>query len=169
MAQEDGYHFRVESNLRAGVAKADITRLPDTPVAGHVRPTSGVRDPICAGVLLLDNGDTRAAIVTLDLINAPSELVTRLREAIADGTKTPTKNILVATSHNLKWIPIIFISALTEPLDQVKAFAIGGVDYLTKPFQMEELQARVVTHLKKLRFSQEKRNFSRMDVLPHLK
>src|SRR3954454_10030989 len=48
----------------------------------------------------------------------------------------------------LKGIPIIFISALTEPLDKVKAFATGGVDYLTKPFQMEELQARVETHLK---------------------
>jgi sigma-B regulation protein RsbU (phosphoserine phosphatase) len=48
----------------------------------------------------------------------------------------------------LKSIPIIFISALTEPLDKVKAFATGGVDYLTKPFHMEELHARVETHLK---------------------
>jgi len=48
----------------------------------------------------------------------------------------------------LKGIPVIFISALTEPLDKVKAFATGGVDYLTKPFQMEELHARVETHLK---------------------
>ncbi|QVL34063.1 SpoIIE family protein phosphatase [Telmatocola sphagniphila] len=48
----------------------------------------------------------------------------------------------------LKGIPVIFISALTEPLDKVKAFALGGVDYLIKPFQMEELQARVETHLK---------------------
>jgi sigma-B regulation protein RsbU (phosphoserine phosphatase) len=47
----------------------------------------------------------------------------------------------------LKGIPVIFISALTEPLDKVKAFATGGVDYLTKPFQMEELHARVETHL----------------------
>ena len=49
---------------------------------------------------------------------------------------------------NLKGIPVIFISALTEQLDKVKAFAIGGVDYLTKPFQMEELHARAETHLK---------------------
>jgi sigma-B regulation protein RsbU (phosphoserine phosphatase) len=48
----------------------------------------------------------------------------------------------------LKGIPIIFISALTEPLDKVKAFATGGVDYITKPFHMEELHARVETHLK---------------------
>ena len=48
----------------------------------------------------------------------------------------------------LRDIPVIFISALTEPLDKVRAFRIGGVDYLTKPFQMEELHARVETHLK---------------------
>ena len=48
----------------------------------------------------------------------------------------------------LKGIPVIFISALTEQLDKVKAFAMGGVDYITKPFQMEELHARVETHLK---------------------
>ena len=48
----------------------------------------------------------------------------------------------------LQGIPVIFISALNENLDKVKAFATGGVDYLTKPFQMEELHARVETHLK---------------------
>jgi phosphoserine phosphatase RsbU/P len=47
----------------------------------------------------------------------------------------------------LTGVPVIFISALTEQLDKVKAFATGGVDYITKPFQMEELHARVETHL----------------------
>ncbi|HUE73372.1 MAG TPA: SpoIIE family protein phosphatase [Pirellulaceae bacterium] len=54
----------------------------------------------------------------------------------------------LAADDKLKGIPVIFISALTEQLDKVKAFAIGGVDYITKPFQMEELHARVETHLK---------------------
>ncbi|MGC9395481.1 MAG: response regulator [Anaerolineae bacterium] len=44
-------------------------------------------------------------------------------------------------------VPIIFISALNEPLDKVKAFAVGGVDYLTKPFQLEEVLARISVHL----------------------
>jgi len=61
----------------------------------------------------------------------------------------------------LKGIPIIFISALTEPLDKVKAFAIGGVDYLTKPFQMEELHARVETHLRLRRLQIELEVYSR--------
>ena len=55
----------------------------------------------------------------------------------------------------LKEIPVIFISALTEQLDKVRAFAIGGVDYITKPFQMEELHARVETHLKLRRLQVE--------------
>ena len=45
-------------------------------------------------------------------------------------------------------IPIIFISALGDTVDKVKAFAVGGVDYITKPFQVEEVIARVETHLK---------------------
>jgi len=44
-------------------------------------------------------------------------------------------------------IPIIFISALGETQDKVRAFAVGGVDYVTKPFQVEEVLARVETHL----------------------
>ena len=44
-------------------------------------------------------------------------------------------------------IPIIFISALDETGDKVEAFTVGGVDYITKPFQLEEVLARVKTHL----------------------
>jgi sigma-B regulation protein RsbU (phosphoserine phosphatase) len=44
-------------------------------------------------------------------------------------------------------IPIIFISALNEIEDKVKGFNVGGVDYITKPFQFEEVLARVETHL----------------------
>ena len=48
------------------------------------------------------------------------------------------------TSH----IPVIFISALDEVLDKVKAFALGGVDYITKPFQVQEVLARIENQLK---------------------
>ncbi len=49
--------------------------------------------------------------------------------------------------EHLKDVPVIFISALNETLDKVKAFAAGGVDYISKPFQCEEVQARLRTHL----------------------
>jgi len=44
-------------------------------------------------------------------------------------------------------IPVIFISALDEIQDKVQAFAVGGVDYITKPFQFKEVLARTETHL----------------------
>ncbi|WP_293163148.1 response regulator [Okeania sp. SIO2C9] len=44
-------------------------------------------------------------------------------------------------------IPVIFISAFNETFDKVKAFQVGGVDYITKPFQAEEVLVRVATHL----------------------
>jgi len=49
--------------------------------------------------------------------------------------------------ERLKDIPVIFISALTAPVDKVKAFDAGGVDYLNKPFNKDEFLARVTTHL----------------------
>lgn len=44
-------------------------------------------------------------------------------------------------------IPVIFLSALDDPLDKVKAFQVGGIDYITKPFQIEEVLARVHSQL----------------------
>ncbi len=44
-------------------------------------------------------------------------------------------------------IPVIFMTALSDVDSKVKAFAAGGVDYISKPFQIEELMARVRTHL----------------------
>lgn len=47
----------------------------------------------------------------------------------------------------LRDIPVLFISALTQTIEKVKAFEAGGVDYISKPFQFEEVKARVETHL----------------------
>ena len=48
-------------------------------------------------------------------------------------------------------IPVIFISALDQVRDKIKAFQIGGVDYITKPFHVEEVLARVENQLKQQR------------------
>ncbi|MCP4699926.1 MAG: response regulator [Gammaproteobacteria bacterium] len=44
-------------------------------------------------------------------------------------------------------IPVIFMSALVETVDKMKGFEAGAVDYITKPFQREEVAARIYTHL----------------------
>jgi sigma-B regulation protein RsbU (phosphoserine phosphatase) len=67
---------------------------------------------------------------------------------------------LMKADEKLKDIPVIFISALHETLDKVKGFSVGGLDYVTKPFQFEEVHARVETHLKlrRLQFQLEEQN-----------
>lgn len=63
-------------------------------------------------------------------------------------------------SEQTRDIPIIFISALHEVQEKVQGFNLGGVDYITKPFQVEEVLARVETHLtlRKLQRSLQEKN-----------
>ena len=88
----------------------------------------------------------------------------RAAAAIASALKNPPDLILLditmpemngfeACTHMknnniLKDIPVIFISALTETNDKITAFEVGGVDYITKPFEFAEVNARVSTHLR---------------------
>ena len=59
------------------------------------------------------------------------------------------------SDEKLKEIPVIFISALNDTVDKVKGFGLGAVDYITKPFQFEEVEARVRTHLELARLRKE--------------
>jgi two-component system, cell cycle response regulator len=84
-------------------------------------------------------------------------------EAIESATKSPPDLIIldikmplmdgIEACYHLKAdprtsnIPIIFISALGEASDKARAFKAGGVDYIVKPFEYDEVQARVETHL----------------------
>jgi CheY-like chemotaxis protein len=52
-------------------------------------------------------------------------------------------------------IPVIFMSALSETVDKLQGFAVGGVDYITKPIHCEEVEARIKTHLMLRRLQQE--------------
>lgn len=64
-------------------------------------------------------------------------------------------------SHeNSRGIPVIFISALSDTSDKVRGFEVGGVDYITKPFQSAEVLARVATHifLRRLQIRVEEQN-----------
>jgi CheY-like chemotaxis protein len=86
------------------------------------------------------------------------------RLALAAATKNPPDLILLdinmpemngyevcerlKADEELSSIPVIFLSALNEINDKVKAFRSGAVDYISKPFQFEEVHARVKTHLK---------------------
>ncbi|TYB33830.1 MAG: two-component system response regulator [Flexistipes sinusarabici] len=62
--------------------------------------------------------------------------------------------------EKLKEIPVIFISALDDTTNKVRAFSEGGVDYVTKPFQQEEVLSRIKTHLNLRRSQQELQKYS---------
>ncbi len=68
-------------------------------------------------------------------------------------------------------IPVIFLSALDDVLDKVKAFEVGGVDYVAKPFQPQEVLARVQAHLalRQLQLELERRNAELEEALATIK
>jgi phosphoserine phosphatase RsbU/P len=160
----------------SGVIQSSIVRKLE-PSMNSGKPTSGASQP--ASILVVDDTPANLQVLAGMLKDrgykvrpVPSGKLALLAarrdppDLILLDINMPEMNGYEVCEHlkaddNLKGIPIIFISALTEPLDKVKAFAIGGVDYLTKPFQMEELHARVETHLKLRRQQIELEEYSR--------
>ena len=70
----------------------------------------------------------------------------------------------------LKDIPVIFVTALTDTEEKVKALSMGAVDYVTKPFQVEEICARVGTHLELYRSKRElQRSYDKLHELETLR
>jgi two-component system sensor histidine kinase/response regulator len=57
--------------------------------------------------------------------------------------------------QTLAAIPVIFISAYGETVDKMRAFSAGGLDYITKPFHVEEVEARIAIHLQLRRQQRE--------------
>ncbi|GAK61007.1 ATPase, histidine kinase-, DNA gyrase B-, and HSP90-like domain protein [Candidatus Vecturithrix granuli] len=86
--------------------------------------------------------DGRMAISSAQ--SAPPDLI--LLDIMMPGLSGYDVCEILKADERTREIPIIFISALNETSDKIKAFASGGVDYITKPFQVEEVLARVRTH-----------------------
>jgi sigma-B regulation protein RsbU (phosphoserine phosphatase) len=74
----------------------------------------------------------------------PSLILLDIRMPDMDGYEVCNE---LKDNERTRDIPVIFISALNEIEDKVKAFKLGGVDYITKPFRLEEVLARTETHL----------------------
>jgi signal transduction histidine kinase len=98
--------------------------------------------PVPSGVLALQAAEKeKPSLILLDIMMPDMngyEVCDRLKE-----------------NPNLSDVPVIFISALNDTNDIVKALTSGGVDFITKPFQAEEVRARVSTHLKICQQSKE--------------
>ncbi len=70
---------------------------------------------------------------------------------------------IINDDDELKSTPIIFLSALSETSDKVEGFEVGGVDYITKPYQKDEVLARIRTHLFLNKLQKEREE--RIDIL----
>ena len=78
---------------------------------------------------------------------------------------------LLKENSSTRDLPVVFISALSETSDKIKAFQSGGVDFITKPFQVEEVHARVEIHLtlKRIKAALEEKNRVLEQALDELK
>lgn len=100
-------------------------------------------------ILVATSGEKALEIV--DLIQPDLILLDIMMPGI-DGYETCRR---LKSNMAYNEIPVIFLSALTKSSDRVEAFRNGGVDYLTKPIEPEELLIRVKTHLSINRLEKE--------------
>lgn len=75
--------------------------------------------------------------------NLPDIILLDIKMPVMDGYELCMR---LKKSDKTSEVPVIFLSALDEIGDKVKAFQVGGVDYIIKPFQAEEVIARIQTH-----------------------
>ena len=120
-------------------ANADILIVDDTPanlnVLSAILGKRGYRvRPAINGTLALKAAQKAAPDLILLDVQMPG----------LDGYEVCRQ---IKADAQTRAIPVIFISALDDVLDKVEAFQVGGADYITKPFQIEEVLARVENQL----------------------
>ncbi|MCP4748660.1 MAG: response regulator [Desulfobacteraceae bacterium] len=127
--------------------KGSILIVDDTPINLH----------LLSNILKMSGYSPRSAIsgqIALQSVykNPPDLILMDINMPEMNGFEVCLQ---LKTNEKLKNIPVIFISALTDTEDKIKAFEAGGQDYITKPFHAEEVLARVDTHMKIRRYQIE--------------
>lgn len=131
---------RVSYGLVTDAVEYDIMVVDDTPtnlqlLVSMLRSHAYKVRPVLSGRLALKAArSARPDLILLD-IDMPE----------MDGYEVCAR---LKSTAGLEDVPVIFISALNEPFDKVRAFGAGGVDYISKPFQFEEVEARIKAHLR---------------------
>jgi len=126
-------------NSESALPKADLLLVDDTPANLHLLSS-----------LLRQRGyNIRATLsgkLALDAvkIQVPDLILLDIKMPEMDGFEVCAE---LKRHPESREIPVIFISALDEPMDKVRAFELGGVDFIGKPFEPTEVFARVQTHL----------------------
>ena len=139
----------MENISRSANSRENILLVDDTP--DNLRLLSQILSERNYRVRAVTNGDR--ALESVQLV-PPDLILLDIRMPGMDGFEVCRALKEDGKTEN---IPVIFISALDDVADKVKAFAAGGVDYITKPFQYEEVVARAETHLTLRRLQRELR------------
>lgn len=127
------------NNEKLAMNKGNILAIDDTPA--NLRLLVGLLSEHGYKVRAVPNGK----LALSGAFQSPPDLILLdIMMPEMDGYEVCSQ---LKADERTKDIPVIFISAINEVLDKVKAFSVGGVDYITKPFQLEEVLARVETHL----------------------
>jgi signal transduction histidine kinase/DNA-binding response OmpR family regulator len=92
-------------------------------------------------VLLAQNGEHALSIIA----NNPPDLI--LLDVLMPGIDGFAVSLRLKSQLTTRDIPIIFLTALAETADKIKGFEVGGVDYITKPIEQQEVLVRIQTHL----------------------
>ena len=129
---------------------SEVMRQPSAPVASVLVVDDTVENLRVLSDLLGEQGyDVRAVTSGHQALQAvehdpPDLILLDITMPDMDGFEVCRR--LRATERS-KDVPVIFLTALTATADKLRAFDAGGVDYVTKPFQFEEVLARVRTHV----------------------
>ena len=96
------FPFSCFGALKVGTASQDITPKLGTPLAGYYseRGADGIHDPLHAKVIVLESGDTRVALVSLDLISTLRSTVEKARSLIEKETGIPGKHVMISATHS---------------------------------------------------------------------
>jgi len=102
--------------IRVGTAAVKITPALGTPMAGYysARGSEGVLDDLYAKATVLDDGKTKVALVTCDLIGLPRPVVVEARRIIAEKTGIPADNAMISATHTHTGPAVLGDSALDD-------------------------------------------------------
>jgi signal transduction histidine kinase len=120
--------------------KGDILAVDDTPE--NLRLLTNLLREYDYKVRPVPNGTMALSVIEM---SPPDLILLDIMMPDINGYEVCSK---LKQSPKYAHIPVIFISAIDDMIDKIKAFEVGGVDYITKPFQVEEVLARVEAHLK---------------------
>jgi signal transduction histidine kinase len=158
-----GRREQARNEAQGELAHAQAGQVPDHAQAEQVRGDILVVEDTPASLQLLSKLLTDAGYRVREAPNgelalwsaqaqAPELVLLDIRMPGIDGYEVCRR---LKTMPGLDEVPVIFLSAHSDTDDKLRGFQVGGVDFISKPFQFEEVNARVMAHLKIRRLQQQ--------------